>query len=310
MEIEIFEEDGDNSVSFETEYSSHNIDFYPDTKTYKARMNLKEDVYYRTEKFEYRITKDPIKVESRLIERVDEPPQRYSVKDGVVLESEIRADQKFHAEEFINDRKEEVKWHDEWAGGPVSMYILSKHPDVIPSEEYRRYLRQLSENIKTSLLKVDKAIESDKLGLVVTDEYSGSGRKIWFTREVQDKMSKEEIEKAIEHAEKVKKGLFDKDSKDYVGITVGEFGVSSDTLKHIDLFLNKKDKPVVGASKGSPLGKFFAFVFHWIWLLILVSIALWLVSLVIPAIQYSFIFAFIISGILTTFFSLRKKRIV
>ena len=149
MKIEIFEEDGDNTLSFDDKYADFTIDVYPDSKTYQSRMNLKDDVYYRTEKFEYRIKNDPLKVETRLTERVDEPPERYCVKDGVVLESDILADRKEMAmssmtKEFIDGLKKEVEWHEDWVGNPVSMYILSKHPEIITPDEYPRNLRHLS----------------------------------------------------------------------------------------------------------------------------------------------------------------------
>ena len=113
MKIEIFEEDGDNTLSFGDKYDDFTIDIYSDSKTYQSRMNLKDDVYYRTEKFEYRIKTNPLKVETRLTERVDEPPERYCVKDGVVLESDILADRKEMAmssmtKEFIDGLQKEV----------------------------------------------------------------------------------------------------------------------------------------------------------------------------------------------------------
>jgi hypothetical protein len=309
MDIDIFEEDGDHTLSFETEFSNHDVDVYPDTKTFTSRMNLKEDLYYRTEKFEYRIKIDPLLLETRLIERVDEPPQRYCVKDGVVLESEIRANQKFGVDEFIAGLKEEVEWHDEWSGSLISMYILSLHPETISKDDYRRYLRQLSEKIKTGLIKVEKALESDPIGLQVTDEYSSSGRTIWFPRKKQDEMSEEEIEKAIEYSEGVKKRLLEKESTEYVGINEGEFRTSPDILKHIDVFLNKKDKSSAPPlSIRSSVGKLFGFILGWCINFLIVSFLLWLLSLIVPAIQYSSVFAFFISGGLTIFYTVRKKK--
>ena len=53
--IEIFEEDGDSSLMFEDEYAAYTIDVDHVSKTYQSRMSRKDDVYYRTQKFEYRI---------------------------------------------------------------------------------------------------------------------------------------------------------------------------------------------------------------------------------------------------------------
>lgn len=314
MEIEIFEEDGDHTLSLDNEHADFTIDVDPESKTYSSRMSLKDDVYYRTQLYEYRIATNPVKVEIRLVERKDEPPERYCVKDGVVLESDILAERgklmTSMTKEFIDDLKKEVEWHEEWAGDPVSMYLLSKHPNVISPDDYRRYLRQLSEKIKAGTQKVREVLESDKTGLQVTDEYKMSGRTIWYPLAKQEEMSEDAIKKAIEHVEKLREKLFDEKSPDFVGISDGEFSSGEDTLKHIEVFLNKKSpiekKP---ESKAFSFGaRFTAFILQWIWLFLLVSVALWLVSLVVTIIQYNFTFAFFISGILAFFLVLFKNK--
>ncbi len=306
MEIEIFEEDGDNTLSFGGKYADFTIDVYPESKTYQSKMSLKDDVYYRTEQFEYRIKTEPIKVESRLTERIDEPPEEYKVRDGVVLESEIGKDSAFLRKDFIDGLKKEVEWHDDWIGNPVSMYILSKHPDIISQDDYRRYLRQLSERIKTGIQKVKKVTESDKSGLQIVDgEY---GRNLWYPKSELEKLDKKEITKLQEHASKIQEKLFDEKATEYVGISEGEFRSSVDLLENVETFLNKK--PVSAKKEGKKVSagiKFGAFVFQWIWLFFVVSIALWLTSLIVTIIQYNFAFAFFASGILTLFLTLRRK---
>ncbi len=276
MKIEFFEEDGDNTLSFDDKYAEFTIDVYPDSKTYQSRMNLKDDVYYRTEKFEYRIQANPLKVETRLTERVDEPPQRYCVKDGVVLESDILADRKEMAmssmtKEFIDGLKKEVEWHEDWAGNPVSIYILSKHPEIISPDDYRRHLRQFAEKIKTATLKIEKILTSDSTGLKVTDEYADSGRAIWYPKEKQDSMSEEETKKAIEHAHKIQEKLFDEKSKEYVGISDGEFRSTKDILENIETFLNKKSvsvkkevEPKISKTKGFIISLFLTLLLSWV----------------------------------------------
>jgi hypothetical protein len=238
MEIEIFEEDGDNTLSLDDKYADFTIDVYPESKTYSSRMSMKEDVYYRTEQFEYRIKTDPIKIESRLTERKDEPPEEYMVKDGVVLESEITKKSQFLRKDFIDGLKKNVEWHEDWVGNPVDLYILSKHPEIISPEDYRRYLRQMSEKIKNASLKVAKALESDKTGLQVIDgEY---GRAIWYPKEKLEKLDDKELEKLREHATKFQEKLFDEKASEYIGISEGEFRSGGDILKHIEVFLNKR----------------------------------------------------------------------
>lgn len=311
--IEIFEEDGENTLSLDNEHADFTIDVYPESKTYQSRMSLKDDCYFRTQKFEYRISTNPIRVEVRLTERLDEPPpDKYAVKDGVVLESDILAERKDFltpmTKEFIDGLKKEVEWHEEWVGDPVSMYLLSKHPDIISPEDYRRYLRQLSEKIKSATQKVEKILESDKTGLQIIDgEY---GRAVWYPKEKLEKLDDKELEKLREHASKFQEKLFDEKESEYVGISEGEFRSGKEMLEHIETFLNKKTATnKKGNTQKTSFGiKFGAFIVQWIWLFIVVSIALWLLSLIVTIIQYNFAFAFFASGILTFFLTLLKKK--
>ena len=244
MEIEIFEEDGDNTLSLDDKYADFTVDVYPESKTYQSRMSLKDDVYYRTEQYEYRIKTEPIKVEIRLTERKDEPPEEYKVKDGVVLESEIVQKNKFLGEDFIDGLKKDVEWHESWMGNPVTMYVLSKHPEIISTDDYRRYLRQLSEKIKGATLKVEKVLESDTTGLqVIGGEY---GRVIWYPKEKLEALDDKEMEKLHEstHVTKLREKLFDEKAPEYVGISEDEFSQGGEVLKYIDVILNKKPTPV------------------------------------------------------------------
>ena len=314
MKIDFFEEDGDNTLSFDNEHADFTIDVDPESKTYRSQMSLKDDVYYRTQRYEYRIKTNPIKVETRLVERKDEPPERYCVKDGVVLESDILKERGDFmtpmTKEFIDGLKKEVEWNEDWAGNVVSMYLLSKHPEIVSPDDYRRYLRQYAERIKTANQKVEKAVEKDPMGLKVTDEYEGSGRTVWLPRAEQDKLSDDETKKAIEHQRKVQGELFDEKSEKYVGISEGEFSSSEDILENIETFLNKKPA-TAKKQEGQKVGfgvKLGAFLIQWLWLFIVVSIARWLLSLVVVIIQYSFAFAFFASGILAFFLTLLRSK--
>jgi len=273
--MEIFEDDGNNTLSFDDEDSNWDIDVNPESKTYRSRMSLKDDVYYRTQKYEYRIKTNPIKVETRLIERVDEPPERYCVKDGVVLESDILAERgelmSKMTQDFISNLKKDVEWHEEWSGSPISMYLLSKHPDIISSDDYKRYLRQLSEKIKTASHKIEKALATDKTGLEITDEYTGSGRAIWYPKSKQDAMTEKETEAAIKHVEKIQEKLFEKKSPEYVGISQDEFRSSKEVLEYVETFLNKKEvstkkghEPKISKIKGLVISLILTFLLSWI----------------------------------------------
>jgi len=87
MKIEIFEEDGDNTLSFDDKYADFTIDVYPDSKTYQSRMRLLET--------------------------------------DILADRQEVASMSSMTKEFIDGLKKEVEWHDDWTGNPVSVYILS-----------------------------------------------------------------------------------------------------------------------------------------------------------------------------------------
>jgi hypothetical protein len=128
------------------------------------------------------------------------------------------------------------------------MYILSKHPELVSPDDYRRHLRQFAEKIKNATHKIEKILASDQTGLKVTDEYSD--REIWYPKEKQDSMLEEETKKAIEHVHKIQEKLFNDKSKEYVGISEGEFRSTKEILENIETFLNKKP---VSAKKDAEL---------------------------------------------------------
>ncbi len=329
MEIEIFEEDGNGTLTF----GDCTFDVYPETKTYQSMMSLEYDYY--TDKFEYRIKTNPIKVETRLIEQKHEPPERYSVKDGVVLESAIRKEREgkdwldfiTSTDELIDGLKKEVEWHEGWAGNPVSMYILSKHPEIITPNDHRRYLRQLSEKIKDATLKVEMALKSDETGLQIMDE-SEDLDIISYPKTKRDVMSEAELESAREHLNKVLEQLFEEKSEKYVGISYNEFRSGKEVLERVEFFLNKKptinkqddiadleneDIPnlknnVINETSSGFKFNVFLFVIQWFWLFIVISFALWLISLIVTIIQYNFTFAFFASGILALFRALLRNK--
>ena len=240
-ELEIF--DKDNLITLDDEYTASSIIVYPETKRYKQTMSLNEDAYCRTEIFEYKIFVDPIRVSFRLIERLDEPPKSYKVKDGVVLESEIKkSGSSGIVMELIENLKKDVEWHDLWPSSPDSFFILSKHPEILSKEEYRKFLRQKSEKIQSAISKVEQALQEDTTGLHIIDNYINLGRTIWYSELKEKEMSEEDIEKAREYANKFRELLFDEKSAEYIGISKHEFSTSEEILRNIDAFLNIKQQ--------------------------------------------------------------------
>jgi hypothetical protein len=115
--------------------------------------------------YEYRI--DGTKVLQRLLGQWhdEEGKTLHEVKDNVVLESEIRKywtlkakttglweddleGAEKQAEYAISTRGQYVEWH-ELSWPLVRYFILSRHPELLPGLEYRRFFRQELERIAT-----------------------------------------------------------------------------------------------------------------------------------------------------------------
>lgn len=248
MKIEIL--DDENTLSIDEDYSSTTLEFFPDKKEFESNMHLKEDLYYRTEKYKYKISLDPIEVYIKLIERKDEPPESYKVKDGVVLKSEIiKKDKDFLGKNYsgegtlesIANLEKEVEWNklSLWGASHLIFFTLSKHPEIISNEEYRKFLRLSDERIKNGLLKIEKFLIEDSVGLKIFERH-GNNKYIWYPD--NKRFSDEKQKEAISYVEnKIHKPLFNSDSKDYSGISEYEFNSSSTILKSTNLFLNKKE---------------------------------------------------------------------
>ncbi len=245
--IEILEED--NTMVLDDDYGHTSIELRPETKLYKSIFHLKEDVYYRNELYEYKILLDPIIVKSRLLERIDEPPERIVVQDGVVIEEEMRSGNTF-SEDLVVELKKQIEWSEE-KYYPLVYYILSKHPEIISRIEYRRFLRQIEERIKLGLSKIENHIKTKDLsGLeVVEGKY---GKEISYPS--TPKVSDEQAHKRYEYIkQQVYTPLFNSKSPQYSGISQYEFESSSEILKYVESLLNstatsgegvpKSDKP-------------------------------------------------------------------
>jgi hypothetical protein len=243
--------DRENTIEIEDEYHDITFEFFPDVKEFGSKMYLKEDAYSRTEKNKYKISLNPIEVSLKLIERYDEPPIKYEVKDGVVLKSDIIQKTKDslgknYSEEgtlqYIENLEKELEWRKILlsSGSPLLFYILSRHPEIIPSDEYRKFLRQTDERIKNGLLKIERFLkEKDSSGLQIFE--ADHGKYIWYPG--NERFSKEKQKEAVDYVRsKIHEPLFNPASDQYSGISEDEFSESSKILKSTDLFLSRKDE--------------------------------------------------------------------
>jgi len=143
------------------------LDYRP--KPNHFRTDYRFDTYQTKSLYEYRL--EGTDVLCRLIENQYEDigvPKQNDVRDGVVLESEIRkrdAGKRFRLgsiDDKIGDLKTDVQWHKmaslSWHG--LKYFILSKK---LPQADARRYLREELERFKGGEIGVVN--EAEKYGL-------------------------------------------------------------------------------------------------------------------------------------------------
>lgn len=254
-EVEIL--DDENSVVINDEYATSTFEFFPSEKKFKIDVSINGDYHHNYSIIEYKISDDPIDLKIRTIELFHRfvGGEEYSIKDGVVLESELRKD-KFNDQERIDDLKKEVAWSKvSILGTPeVNLYILSKHPEIISKDEYRRFLRQSIERIKDGVAKVKELVKKDSHGLEIhTGDY---GTSICYPDNESEKKESEAYwdlpnekrddsahGKKLKYVEDFNESLFDEKSPNYVGISEIEFRSGNEIVEYVQKLLDKKDEP-------------------------------------------------------------------
>jgi len=280
-EVEIFDEE--NSIVIDDEHTTDTFDFYPAEKKFKVSSSIKDDVFYNNSIIEYKISDDPIELKMRTIELSHEPPMEYSIKDGVVLESEIKK------KDFVMpDRIENLKKQIDWSKIPifgnyeVNLYILSKHPEIISIDEYRKFLRQSLERIKDGVSKVKEMVKKDAHGLEIhTGDY---GMSIWYPDNESEKkeseaywdLPKEKQDsspygKKLKYVEDFNELLFNEKSSNYAGISEDEFRSNNEIVEYIQKLLDKKDEPAkkevepkISKTKGFIISLLITLILSWV----------------------------------------------
>lgn len=251
--VEIF--DAEDSIVIEDDYTNDTFEFFPEQKMFKVDVSLKDDYHHNESTIEYKISVDPIRLWMRTIELSHRSinGNDSSIKDGVVLESELRKN-KFNGQERIDDLKREVEWKEipVLSKPEVNLYILSKHPEIISREEYRKFLRRSLERLKLGVLKVEEAVENNSHGLEF--HVSDYGKSIWFPDGETQKIDRDKYYelpeakrgesaygKKLKHVEKFNSSLFEEGSSRYVGIADFEFKDSTNLIEHLEALLNEKE---------------------------------------------------------------------
>ncbi|MFA5829953.1 MAG: hypothetical protein WC843_05710 [Candidatus Gracilibacteria bacterium] len=282
-EVEIFDEE--NTIVIDDEYTTNTFEFFPDEKKFKIDVSIKDDFHHNYSTIEYKISDDPINLKMRTIELFHEfiGGKSDSIKDGVVLESELRKD-KFNNQERIDDLKKEVEWSNVVIfGNPeVNLYILSKHPEIISKDDYRKFLRQSIERIRDGVAKVKEIVKTDFHGLEI---HTGDhGMSIWYPDNESEKKESEAYwdlpkdkrdnsayGKKLKYVEDFNKSLFDEKSSSYVGISEIEFRSSDEIVEYVQKLLDKKDepakkevKPKISKTKGFIISLFITLILSWV----------------------------------------------
>lgn len=146
------------SNMFETNKYGGYFKFEIDIKSQTYTTYHRDDSTF-IQKYEYKINGTDV------YERVLEQHQSglgydtFKIRDGVVIESEIRREYREHSlvakcfgsiEERINEYKKETEWH-KMTVCETKYFILSKHPEYNSKNEFRRFLRTEEERLKNGI---------------------------------------------------------------------------------------------------------------------------------------------------------------
>jgi hypothetical protein len=190
----------DEDETFNTVELDIGLDYRPSLNYF--RENYRFDTCQTTRLYEYRL--EGTDVSCRLIEHQYEDigvPEYRDVRDGVVLESEIRkrdAESRLHifsVEDKITSFKADIQWHKmdsiSWRG--LKYFIISKK---LPQPDARRYLRQELERLKIGEAALFN--EAEKIGLERDDGSTYLDRL--KVAEGNSEPSNEEIQKLLDSA--------------------------------------------------------------------------------------------------------------
>ncbi len=278
--VEILEDE--NSIVIDEEYDVIGFEFFPQEKKFKITDSIKDDPHHNYLTYEYKISAIPTEIYIRLLESSHTPPEGYSVRDGVVLESEIIKRGPAHD---LENLKRQVEWHKAnfiWGHFEIDFFILSRHPEIISPEDYRKFLRQSVERIKKGVAKVEEAVKKDDHDLQIHSYDSGKG--IWYTESESEKkeseaywdLPKEKRDqstygKKLKYVENFNESLFSETSSSYISISENEFRNSDEIVDHIQKLLDKKDEPAkkeaepkISKTKGIIISLMLTFLLSWV----------------------------------------------
>ncbi len=181
------------------------------TLTYCAHPDDYLSVFNSTEEYRF----EGNQVLTRLIEDYTEHPgeEVWHVKDGVILESEIRqrheqskVPQVRSIEEELARYASQVQWHP-IENRMVRFFVMAQHPSMFPMRERRRIIRSELERLEASARKLRDVVTANGLELHETEEGTNAQYPDTFSDEDRKRIQP----------------LFsDEKLREEVGITLGE----------------------------------------------------------------------------------------
>jgi hypothetical protein len=126
-----------NEITWEDEYMNYSILVDTENKTFRTKDAYKDDYVRFYNEFEYRVEKNPTKVQVKLINKsMEQMPEKHSVLDGKMVEP------------MPDEWKEMLEWHDLSLGGYYEAYffILNSQVEIIQAnfDKMRDYVGTVS----------------------------------------------------------------------------------------------------------------------------------------------------------------------
>lgn len=170
------EEDENNTLILENEEDWWYAEISLDKKNKKAFLYSHSPDYDSvfTTTYEYKIEWNSLYW--RLLEKEIEHrwKKEYEVKDWIILKSYLKekSEEKlsfFKYEDKIKELNEQINWNTNY-NYKIKYYILSKHPEILPQNEFRQIVRKELERVKLWFMEISNFCKDYDIELVYNNE--------------------------------------------------------------------------------------------------------------------------------------------
>jgi hypothetical protein len=209
----------------DTKYIFNNKD-----KKIVIKFNPEPGEYYFTI-LEYKIEINPLKFSVITTDKYFEDRKEnkeYTIKNSVVLESDLKKDIYF-TKEKLEELKKQVLWDsvEDLTGSKLALFSFYNHPEIIPKNDFLKFLQQNRERILVGLIKIENYIKKyNDIELFDTE----------WGKSIRYKNSADEINKNIINDPRFVK-LFDKTSNEYPEISSSELVFSKVRISFLNQML-------------------------------------------------------------------------